>query len=160
MQKTNVADIPETEWKSPAGKFRQFYRGVSEALGRDPKSLDLNRRHPFDLEVARIPAGAASCPYHSHSAQWELYLIVSGRGLVRDSAGMTEVGPGDAFVFRPGEAHQISNLGPDDLVYHAIADNPIGDSCHYPDSGKWLVPRGDGRVIVRGQETGYLDGEE
>jgi len=160
MHKVNLNALPETEWKSPTGKYHQFYRGASEALGRDPQSLDLAKRHPFDLEMVRLPAGAMLGPFHSHSAQWELYLIVSGRGLVRDDAGQTEVGPGDAFLFRPGEAHQIANPASEDLVYYVIADNPVGDSCHYPDSQKWLVSRGSGRVVVRGQETQYLDGEE
>ena len=160
MQKANLNAIPETEWKSPAGKFHQFYRGISEALGRDPQSLDLNQRHPFDLESVRVPPGAAHCPFHSHTAQWELYLIISGRCLVRDDAGQTEVGPGDAFLFRPGEAHQLSNPGDTDLLYYVIADNPVGDCAHYPDSGKWMVFRGKQRLIVRGQEAEYLAGEE
>lgn len=160
MQKVNTNSIDETEWKSPKGKFHQFYRGVSEALGRDPQSLDLGKRHPFDLEIGRLPPGAAACPFHSHSAQWELYLIISGRGLVREDTGHTEVDPGDAFLFRPSEAHSISNPGTEDLVYHVIADNPFGDCAYYPDSGKWLVSRSTERIIVRGQETAYLDGEE
>jgi uncharacterized cupin superfamily protein len=160
MNQVNADSIPETEWKSPAGKYHQFYRGISEALGRDPQSLDLAKRHPFDLEFVRLPPGATNSPFHSHSAQWEMYLIVSGRCLVRDDTGQTEVGPGDSFLFRPGEAHQLSNPGPEDLLYYVIADNPIGDACHYPDSNKWLLSRGSGRVVVRGQETTYLEGEE
>ena len=160
MDKVNVNSIPETEWKSPGGKYRQFYRGVSEALGRDPQSLDLNRRHPFDLELVRLPPGATLCPFHAHSAQWEFYLVVSGSGQVRDDGGWTDVGPGDAFLFRPGEAHQLRNAGEADLIYYVIADNPVGDCCHYPDSGTWNVFRGKDRVVIRGQEADYLDGEE
>lgn len=160
VQVVNLATIPETGWTSPGGKYRQCYRGISEALGREPDSLDLSKRHPFDLEMVRLPAGATLCPYHSHSAQWELYLIVSGRGVVRDETGRTEVGPGDAFLFRPGEPHQLANPHAEDLLYYVIADHPVGESCHYPDSGKWLVSRGRERLVIRGQEAKYLDGEE
>jgi len=42
-----------------------------------------------------------------------------------------------------------------------IADNPRGDSCFYPDSGKFAVwKEGDDEVIVKGKETDYFDGEE
>ena len=42
-----------------------------------------------------------------------------------------------------------------------IADNPIGESAYFPDSGKWKVNKlGTERVVVKGQETDYFDGEE
>ena len=129
------------------------------ALGRDPDSTDLMKRHPFDLEFSRIPAGATLCPYHSHSAQWELYVAVSGRVQVRHANGTTEVGPGESFLFAPGEPHQLINTGTEDFVYYCVADNPVGDSCYYPDSNKWHVDKNDSRVYVKGEETYYYDGE-
>ena len=160
MRKINLAEITEQEKKSPKGKFHSYCRNISIALGREPDSLDLSKRHPFDLMLARIPPGAAFCPYHAESAQFELYLVVSGHGSVRDGTGATDVGPGDAFFFAPGEAHQISNPGPDELTYYVIADNPIGDSCYYPDSKKWAVSRPPDDIIMKGAETTYFDGEE
>ena len=44
-----------------------------------------------------------------HSAQWELYHVVSGRGKVRHSDGLTPIEEGDAFIFGPGEAHTLIN---------------------------------------------------
>lgn len=161
MNKVNLNAIAERERRSPAGKYRSFSREISVALGREEKSLDLDKRHPFDLTLARIPPGAHYCPYHAEGAQWELYLVVSGRGKVRDIGGEMEVATGDAFLFKPGEAHQLSCAGAEDFVYYVVADNPIGDSCFYPDSGKWAVRKeGDETVIVKGEETSYHDGEE
>ncbi len=161
MQKVNLATIPEAEDKSPKGKFHSFYKGVSLALGRDDQSLDLMKRHPFDLEYNRLPSGATNYPFHAHSAQWELYVIVSGNGLVRDEAGETKVTTGDAFVFPPGQAHQLSNPGSADLIYYVIADNPYGECCYYPDSKKWLVARETpARKLVLDQKANYYDGEE
>ena len=166
MHKVNLKDIPEQEKKSPKGKFGRITKNISVALGREPESLDLTKRHPFDLAVMRIPKGKSLCPYHAHAAESELYLVVSGRGNVRDNNGITEVGPGDAFLFQPGEAHQLSNAGSEDFVYYVIADNPrsggaTGDPCYYPDSGKWAVTTdGHEEVIVKGTETDYFDGEE
>ncbi len=161
MRKVNLKDIEERKRQSPKGKFGRASRDISIALGRDPESLDLAERHPFDLALVRIAKGRSLCPYHSHSSESELYLVVSGRGSIRDKEGTTEVGPGDAFFFGPGEAHQLTNAGDEDFVYYVIADNPRGDCCYYPDSGKFAVCKeGSEEVIVRGTETDYFDGEE
>jgi uncharacterized cupin superfamily protein len=161
MRKVNVNEIQERERHSPNGKFGRASKDISIALGRDPESFDLKRRHPFDLALVRIPKGKTLCPYHSHSAESELYLVVSGKGSIRDKEGTTTVTAGDAFFFAPGEAHQLSNAGEEDFVYYVIADNPRGDSCYYPDSGKFAVMKeGTEEVIVKGAETDYFDGEE
>jgi uncharacterized cupin superfamily protein len=161
MQKVNVNEIQERKRQSPTGRFGRASKDISIALGRDPESFDLRKRHPFDLALIRIPKGKALCPYHSHSAESELYLVVSGKGGIRDKEGTTMVTSGDAFFFGPGEAHQLSNAGEEDFVYYVIADNPRGDSCYYPDSGKFAVMReGTSEVIVKGTETDYFDGEE
>src|SRR5439155_23585225 len=108
MRKVNLKDIPEQERKSPKGKFHKFVKNVSVALGREPESIDLAKRHPFDLAMVRIPKDKTYCPYHSHAAESELYLVVSGRGRVRDTDGSTIVTTGDAFFFQPGDADQLT----------------------------------------------------
>ena len=161
MQKININEIQERKRQSPNGKFARASKDISIALGRDPESFDLRNRHPFDLALIRIPKGKALCPYHSHSAESELYLVVSGKGTIRDKGGTTTVTAGDAFFFGPGDAHQLTNAGEEDFVYYVIADNPRGDSCYYPDSGKFAVmTEGTDEVIVKGTETDYFDGEE
>jgi uncharacterized cupin superfamily protein len=159
MNKVNIRDIKEEAWASPKGKFASFDRELSVALGREPESTDLNLRQPFDVEICRVPPGKAACPYHSHSAQWEFYHVISGTGVVRDAGGMTPIASGDAFIFKPDEAHQIINDGAEDLVLYIVADNPLGESCHYPDSKKWLVRSPEHR-LVRSEALEYLDGEE
>jgi uncharacterized cupin superfamily protein len=166
MRKVNLKDVPAQERKSPKGKFGRTSKNISVALGREPESLDLMKRHPFDLALVQIPKGKSLCPYHAHAAESELYLVVSGRGSVRDKDGSTIVTEGDAFFFQPGEAHQVTNAGDEDFVYYVIADNPrsggkSGDSCFYPDSGKWVVVKeGTDDVMIKGKETDYFDGEE
>lgn len=161
MQKINLKQVPEEERRSPAGKYHKFVKDISIALGREPRSLDLMKRHPFDLAQIRIPPNKSYCPYHTHSAESEFYLVVSGRGSIRDRSGTTEVSVGDAFFFAPGEAHQLSNHGAEDFVYLVIADNPLGDACYYPDSSKWAVPlEGAKDAIVQGTQVDYYVGEE
>ncbi len=147
------------EWSSPKKTFRGFGKQISEALGRNRDSTNLMERHPFDVEIMRLTPGTVPYPYHSHSAQWEFYHIISGRGTVRHQDGKTPVVAGDAFLFKPGEPHQIVNDGDEDLIVYVIADNPIGESAHYPDSGKWLV-RSPERTIIRSDALDYFDGEE
>jgi uncharacterized cupin superfamily protein len=159
MQKVNVKDIKEEAWASPKGKFKGASKEISIALGRQPLSTDLLERHPFDVEIARIPPGATPYPYHSHSAQWEFYHVISGKGVVRHQLGLTPIETGDAFIFEPGQAHQITNNGTEDLLIYVVADNPIGETAHYPDSKKWLV-RSPERKIIRGEGLEYYDGEE
>jgi len=159
MQKVNTNKMEELSWSSPKGKFVSAGREVSEELGRKPRSTDLMERHPFDVEIQRIPPGKTAYPYHSHSAQWEFYHVISGRGIVRHKDGTTAIEPGDAFLFKPGEPHQLSNDGAEDLILYVVADNPLGESCHYPDSGKWSVPFPE-RRLVRSDALDYYDGEE
>ena len=159
MRKVNTRDLAEEAWNSPKGKFGGASRELSVALGRQPRSTDLRERHPFDVELCRIPPGKIAFPYHSHSAQWEFYHVVAGAGQVRDPQGLTSIQAGEAFRFEPGVPHQFINDGTEDLVFYVIADNPIGESCHYPDSNKWMVRSPEARLI-RSEGLEYYDGEE
>jgi uncharacterized cupin superfamily protein len=162
VKKVNISEIKEDPWQSPKGKYAATFTGISEALGRDPSSFDLAKRWPFDVELSRVLPGKPNFPFHAHSAQWEMYLIVSGKGSVRNKDGKTEVVAGDVFIFGPNEPHQITNSGDIDLVYYVIADNPIGESGYYPDSEKWKLNKTSqaDRVVIKGPETDYFDGEE
>jgi uncharacterized cupin superfamily protein len=159
MLKVNTNKMAEITWASPRGKFVGAGKQVSEELGRKPQSTDLNERHPFDVEICRIPAGKTPYPYHSHSAQWEFYHVISGQGTLRHKDGTTRIEAGDAFIFKPGEPHQITNDGAEDLILYVIADNPIGEFTHYPDSQKWAV-RSPERRQLRSEALDYYDGEE
>lgn len=159
MLKINTNTLEEISWSSPKGKFVGAGKEVSEALGRDPYSTDLNLRHPFDVEICRVPPGKTPYPYGSHSAQWEFYHVISGTGKVRHQDGMTDIEEGDAFLFKPGEPHQLINDGVQDLILYVVADNPIGESTYFPDSNKWMVQSPE-RKIIRSGGLDYFDGEE
>lgn len=159
MQKVNTNDLPELTWTSPNGKFAGAGKQVSEALGRKPFSSDLKERHPFDVEILRVPPGKTPYPYHSHSAQWEFYHVIAGKGIARHKEGNTPIEAGDAFIFQPDEPHQLINNGPEDLLVCVVADNPVGESGYYPDSKKWIV-RSPERTLIRSHPLDYFDGEE
>src|SRR5260370_4070527 len=125
MQKINTNDRPEETWPSRDRHHVIAGKEISEALGRVPQSTDPNERHPFDVEIQHIPAGATATYFHSHSAQWEFYHIVSGSGTVRHDGGTEPVVPGDAFLFKPGEGHQLI-AGTDGLVMYVVGGDRIG----------------------------------
>ena len=159
MRKINSNTLEEFTWASPKGKFQGAGREISEALGWNPAAPAARDRHPFAVEILRIAPGQTPYPFHSHAVQWEFYHVLAGRGLARDDDGTTPIEPGDAFLFGPGEAHQLINNGSDDLVLYVVADNPTGESCYYPDSNKWLV-RSPERRLLGGEALDYFEGEE
>jgi uncharacterized cupin superfamily protein len=159
MRKVNTKEIVEETWSSPKGTFGGGSKEISIALGRQPLSTDLKDRHPFDVEICRLPPGKRHCPYHSHSAQREFYHVIAGKGSVRHKDGMMVIESGDAFIFQPAEPHQLINDSTEELILYIVADNPIGESCYYPDSNKWLV-RSPERRMMRGEGLEYYDAEE
>ncbi len=158
MIKINLTGIPIEDGRSPRGRFRRLSQDISGALAGLNGLGKRGLVQPFEIELVRLPAGAVNWPYHSHSAQWELYLILSGRGVVRTPEGFAHIREGDCLLHPPGEPHQITNRGAVDLVYYVIADNPASDVCHYPDTNKWSLPGQPNPVRVRPSD--YYDGEE
>jgi uncharacterized cupin superfamily protein len=158
MTRLHVPSLPWEEQCSPTGRFHSFSRNVSVALGAPRNAGTWGGGHPFDLQVRRIPPGAAVCPYHLHVAQWELFVVLAGTATIRAGAETHTARTGEVFVHPPGEAHQLINRGDAELEVLIIADNPPLDAFHYPDSDKWGV-RPPGKIF-RLTETGYFDGED
>src|SRR5438067_11144096 len=120
MKKVNLKDIEERRRQSPNGKFGRASKDISIALGRDPESLDLRKRHPFDLALERVPKGKTVCPYHSHSAESELYLVVAGEGSICDKDGSRIVTAGAALFLGLVEALQRGNAGEEEFGCYVL----------------------------------------
>lgn len=144
---------------SPKEKFAGTFHNLTSAMGYNPRDPENPKQAPFDVAIHHIPPGKANFPYHSHSAQFEFYHIISGEGKLRLETGEQAIAQGDAFMCEPGEAHQIINSGENELVYYVVADNPRGESCYYPDSNKWAVRSPEHRLL-RSEPLEYFDGEE
>jgi uncharacterized cupin superfamily protein len=158
MKSIHVPRLPEIEHCSPHGKFHSFCKNISVALGARRRVGDPGEVHPFDLQQRRVPAGASICPYHSHAAQWEMFVVLAGSGTERVNGSVHPITAGDVYVHAPGTAHQTTNTGADELVVLIIADNPPCDIWHYPDSNKWgLSPHG---AWFRPMAAHYFDGED
>lgn len=158
MNQAHLPALPWHETKSPTGKFHSFARNVSLALGGLPNTGTWGGGHPFDVQVRRVPAGAAVCPYHLHLGQWEFFVVQRGSATVRTPEGKFPVRTGDVFFHPAGTPHQLLNSGADELEVLIIADNPPLDSCQYPDSNKYsLRPPGK---FFRLTDVHYFDGED
>ena len=158
MHRTNQDRLAWSEQHSPTGKFCVHRKHLSLALGGRKDIGPFGGGHPFDVELTRAPPGAVNWPFHSHAAQWELFLVLAGQGEARTPEGTVAFAAGDCLLFPPGEAHQLTNTADTDLVYYVITDQPAADVMHYPDSRKWFVkPQ---RKYFRMQETDYYDQED
>jgi uncharacterized cupin superfamily protein len=158
MKKVKISDLPWVEFTSPSGKYQCRDRDISLALGGKKDTGTWGGGHPFDLGMCSVPPGASVCPYHSHTTQWELFVVLKGEATVRSNDEKHTVREGDSFIQPPGTAHQITNTGTEDFVFYVIADNPLSEICHYPDSNKWAInPQ---RKVFRMTEVDYFDGED
>jgi uncharacterized cupin superfamily protein len=158
MKKVTIADLPWDEFKSPSGKYRSSFQNISLALGGKRDTGTWGGGHPFDLQLRRVPPGAAVCPQHAHTVQWELFVVLTGTATVKTDDETHPVKAGEAFIQPPGIAHQIINTGTEDFTFYVIADNSPADSTWYPHSQKWqMKPQ---RKVFRMVETDYFDGEE
>jgi mannose-6-phosphate isomerase-like protein (cupin superfamily) len=57
---------------------------------------------------------------HSHEAETEYFIILSGSGTVNDNGAEMRVEAGDSIVTGNGASHSISNSGSVPLVLNAI----------------------------------------
>ncbi|HYD84603.1 MAG TPA: cupin domain-containing protein, partial [Opitutus sp.] len=132
---------------------------LSIALGAKRNTPSGLGGHPFDLELSKLrPLGCGS-PFHSHAAEWELFMILSGTATVRADAATHTLVAGDVVLHPPGEAHQITNASAtEELVFYLVADNAPVEYWHYPDTNKWGLR--SPRKFFRMEEREYWADEE
>ncbi len=159
MKLINQSNVPIEHRMSPKGVYEILRQHVSLALGGVKDTGGWGGGHPFDVGLARIPAGKKGFPYHSHAAQTEYYSVLAGAGKVIDEKGATiPIKAGDHFIFLPGEAHQIVSDSVADLEYLVIADHHRADVTTYPRTGKRMI-KPEGRLIAP-VDADYYAGEE
>lgn len=110
--------------------------------------------------LVRLEPGMASCPMHWHTAEEELFVVMTGAATLLTPRGDVAVRAGDyiAFPTSPGGAHKIENRTSESCEILMIANVDARDVCFYPDSNKLLVDAR--RLIVRDRpELDYWDGE-
>lgn len=100
-----------------------------------------------------------SCPYHYHTGEEEMFLVLEGEAVVRRNGEFRKVGPGDLIFYELGEktAHNMYNHTDKPFKFLAISNWGEEDTCFYPDSKKQTSPNG---VLQNGQVVDYYKDEE
>lgn len=111
------------------------------------------------VNLSRVPPGRTAAPFHTHQRDDEVFLVLSGRGVLRYGERIFDIGPGDCISCPAGTGvgHQLANTGEEDLCYLAIGRDDPDEVCTYPDSGKVMV-RSLG-AVGRLERRAYSEGE-
>jgi uncharacterized cupin superfamily protein len=99
--KTREAPIPEFSWKT------------------SPRLAKLVKSEDFQFDVRSLDPGRFSYPYHFHRNAEELFVIISGKAMLRSPDGFMEVNKTDVIFFEkgPSGAHQLFNHSDSPCVY-------------------------------------------
>jgi uncharacterized cupin superfamily protein len=114
----------------------------------------------YDLEP-----GESVCPYHYEYGDEEWLIVLTGRPLVRDPSGETQLEPGDTVCFPAGPegAHKVTNAGDAGEAVRVLMISTLNEPsvAVYPDSDKLGVFVGDYRLMVkRDAGVDYWEGED
>jgi uncharacterized cupin superfamily protein len=116
----------------------------------------------FGVNVTRLTPGSVSALLHRHSAQDEFIYIISGSPVLRCQQGehVTEhsltAGMCMGFAAGDGNAHQLTNPGPEDVLYLEVGDRTASDTVFYPEDDLQAIAQpGGGWQFVRKDGTPY-----
>ncbi len=103
----------------------------------------------------------SSCPYHFHHSEEELFLVLSGKAMLRQNDQFREVVAGDLIHFSnsPEGAHQFYNHTDQPFRFLALSTIDALEVCEYPDSGKIMVGKLR-KVFQKDSAVEYIKGEE
>jgi uncharacterized cupin superfamily protein len=117
-----------------------------------------------------IPPGQATFPYHAHTANEELLIVLDGRPSLRTPAGWRELARGAVVAFPAGEdgAHQVANRSDEPARVLVLSTMVAPEVNLYPDTGKLMAATrapgaaGEGfqEAYRRDQATDYWEDEE
>ncbi|MEO8779005.1 MAG: cupin domain-containing protein [Rhodanobacter sp.] len=89
--------------------------------------------------LTELPPGTAQCPFHSHRAEEEMFLILEGEGELRYGSETHRIRKHDVIACPTGDAttaHQIINTGSTVMRYLSLSCMSELEICEYPDSDK------------------------
>jgi uncharacterized cupin superfamily protein len=104
-------------------------------------------------------------PYHTHHANEEWLLVVSGTPTLRSPEGEQDLNQGDVVCFPRGKdgAHQVTNRTDSPIRFLMLSTLVLPDIVEYLDSGKILARDAAGELILLsrpGPILEYWDGED
>ena len=138
--------------KSPIEEF---------AWHTSPKLSEIVQSKHLHFDMRQLDPDKYSYPYHFHRNSEEVFVIISGRAMLRTPNQNTEVIPGDMIFFEMGPtgAHQLYNHTQEKCLYIDIRTEAGIDICEYPDSGKVnILPARE--MYEKKDRVDYFKGEE
>lgn len=117
--------------------FIQKQSPIPEFCWHTSSNLSENSRQ-FEFEIRSLDPGSFSYPYHFHRKSEELFVILSGKAILRTPEGLQELTEGDVVFFQTGPqgAHQLYNHTSLPCRFLDLGARVELDICEYPDSGK------------------------
>lgn len=123
--------------------------------GREKRQLgDVFGLTNFGVNLTRLPPNSVSALRHAHSKQDEFIYILQGHPTLYTNEGREQLSPGMCAGFKAGNgnAHNLVNETPEEVVYLEVGDRTVGDEGTYPDNdlmavlvqGAWKFTRKDG----------------
>lgn len=162
-----ILDDPDHSDTNPRrGSFEARFGLIGRALGTEQ----------IGINVTEVPPLSKAWPRHYHYINDEIFVILSGRGVLHHGERDHPLAPGDVVYIKAGTGipFQIENDREDaPLRYLALSSMQSADLFHYPDSGKYGIMAGGvplrsvpmpgldkfTRFIPGDAKAGYWDGE-
>lgn len=151
MNITNLFDTDDfvSGSRSNNPNYKGSFKEVSEAF----KAKNLS------FHVRIMEAKTFSYPYHWHTGEEELFIVLEGEATVRCNGEFKKVKAGDLIYYGTGpeSVHQMYNHSDLPFKFFALSNVDETEKCYYPDSKKESSPQGP---IQNGVVVEYLKDEE
>jgi uncharacterized cupin superfamily protein len=152
----NILD-PELDQSSERDGFRHRGSRVAEKAGA----------HRLGASLYELPPGQRTFPYHWHTANEEMLIVLQGTVSLRDPDGWRELSEGSVVAFPRGErgAHQMRNDGSEPVRFLMVSELRSPEVLVYPDSGKVGAREWEATDVIRlnwrrDDAVDYWEGEE
>jgi len=157
--------LPEPRPNVPIRAKDEELRGWTRGRrfeGREVLLSRLGGAQQVHVNLAILPAGKQSCPFHFHLREEEHFYVLSGRCILRSGDERHEFGEGDYVCFPAGTgvAHCFENPFEDDCSMLTIGPRDPHEIAVYPDSGKAMLRALDAVVRWPQSTLDYWDGED
>lgn len=126
-----------------------------------PDMAELTDSKNLNFFVRSLDPGKYSYPYHSHRNAEEMFVVLSGKAMLRTPEGFRELEEGDIAFFEMGDtgAHQLYNHTEQPFVYLDLGTKSSIDVCDYHDTGKTgILPYRE--LHNKADQADYFAGEE
>jgi uncharacterized cupin superfamily protein len=143
----NLADVEAERVERP--RVARVRRNLGEAVG--------SRR--AGLQHVVVDPGRYGTPEHCHSLEEEIFVILSGTGVLVFGGEETPVAAGHVVARRPGTGIAHAFRAETELTFLAYGTREPGDVCWYPRSQK-IAFWGVGVMARMERITDYWDGED